>query len=219
MESETTTTQENPQTKVSPGKNISRLKVLGAIFTVFGLGLFVYFIYTVGVSEILNGIAKIGLGGFALILFVYFLRIVVRCTSWHLAVLSPYKLGYRENSFRQLLIGEALSSVIPLGILISGTAKAIAVRRRVPLVVGFSSVATENLFYSLMTGLFVAFGAFAFLRRFEIDPTWTYLIDFIIGFIFVSIVIGALMVIRQWHWASSLCEWFYNRGFFPKHFR
>ena len=31
---------------------------------------------------------------------------------------------------------------------ISGTAKAVAVRKRVPLVVGLSSVATENLFYS-----------------------------------------------------------------------
>lgn len=214
MESETTTADQKLNAPISTKKSINRLKVLGVVFTVLGIGLFSYFIYAFGFSEILAGIAKIGFGGFAIILFIYFLRLAVRAASWRLTVQSPYKLDFRDT-FPAVVMGEALSSIIPLGILISGTAKAIAVRRRVPLVIGFSSVATENLFYSLITGIFISAGAFLFLRLFEIDPAWTYLIDFFVGFIIVAMVIVALMVIRQWHWASSLCEWFYNRGFFP----
>jgi hypothetical protein len=198
-----------PQT--SKKKNINRLKILGVVFTILGIGLFSYFVYSVGLEAIFAGIGKIGFGGFAIILLLYLLKISVRATSWRLSVYDPYKLDFKDT-LPAVIIGEALSSIVPLGILISGTAKAVAVRRRVPLVVGLSSVATENLFYSLVTGLFICFGAFAFLRQFQLDPTFVYLIDFIIGFIILSIIVGVLMVVRQWHWASSICESLYKRG-------
>jgi hypothetical protein len=175
----------------------------------------VYFIYTVGLYEILEGIAKIGFDGFVIISFVYLFKLLVRAVAWKLTVYEPYDLSIRDT-LSAVVIGEALSSIIPLGILISGTAKAVAVRRRVPLVVGLSSVATENLFYTLVTGLFICFGAFAFLRRFELDPTLVILIDLMIGFIILSLVIGALMIIRQWHWASDACEWLYKKGILRK---
>ncbi len=201
---------QNSKVKRKHSKNIKRLKTLGLIFTIFGVGLFSYFVYSVGVSEILAGIAKIGFGGFAIILFLYFLKLSVRATAWRLSVHEPHELDFKDT-LPAVIIGEALSSIIPLGILVSGTAKAIAVRRRVPLVVGFASIATENLFYSLVTGLFICFGAFAFLRQFQIEPTLVYLIDFVIGFIIVWIIIGVLIIVRRWHWASNLCNWLYNR--------
>ena len=117
-----------------------------------------------------------------------------------------------RDTVSAVIIGEALSSLIPLGILISGTAKAVAVKKRVPLVVGFSSVATENLFYSLVTGLFICFGAFAFLRNFELAQGWIWTIDTLVAIIFLLITICVLLVVRQWHWASSMCEWLYNRN-------
>jgi len=82
----------------------------------------------------------------------------------------------------------------------------------VPIVVGLSSVATENLFYSLITGLFICFGAVAFLRSFDLDPGYVWLIDGVIVFIILSIALGLLMVIRRWHWASGICERLYERG-------
>ncbi|MDQ3633839.1 MAG: lysylphosphatidylglycerol synthase domain-containing protein [Acidobacteriota bacterium] len=193
-------------------KNIKHLKALGVIFSIFGAGLFLYFIHSVGLNEILAGIAKIGFGGFAIILLIYFLKLAVRAMAWRLSVYEPHKLDFKDT-LPAVIIGEALSNIIPLGILISGTAKAIAVRRRVPLVVGLASIATENLFYSLITGLFICFGAFVFLRQFQLDPSYIYLIDFVIGFIIICIIIGVLMVVRQWHWASNLCHWLYNRYF------
>ena len=102
--------------------------------------------------------------------------------------------------------------MIPLGILVSGTAKAVAVKRRIPLVVGLSSVATENLFFSLGAGLVIIFGGVLFLRSFELPDGWILTIDLIIGVITVLTILGFLMVIRQWHFLSSICESLYKRG-------
>lgn len=211
MNFQTGTAKQKSKTRLSNKKNVRRLKTLGVVFTVFGVALFAYFVYTVGLEEILAGVAKIGFGGFAVILLIYLAKLSTRALAWRLSVYAPYKLDFKDT-LPAVIIGEALSSMIPLGILVSGTAKAVAVRRRVPLVVGLSSIATENLFYSLVTGLFILFGAFAFLRRFELETTWVYVIDAIIGFILLCIIIGVMMVIRQWHWASWICERLYDRG-------
>lgn len=192
-------------------KALSRLKVAGIVFTLVGLGLFIYFIYTTGLGEIGEGIANVGLSGFALILFIYLLRVSVRASAWSLSVYGPYELRFRDT-FPAVIIGEALSSLIPLGILVSGTAKAVAVRRKVPLVVGLSSVATENLFYSFVTAVFISIGSFLFLRSFDLDPEYVWLIDVLLVFIVLLLAFVTLMIVRQWHWASGICERLYNRG-------
>lgn len=198
-----------PQNSSKSGK-IKRLKIAGLALTVAGLALFSYFVYSVGVNSILDGIQRIGFDGFALLMLIYFLRIVCRAYAWTLSVYEPYKLTVKDT-LPAVIIGEALSSLIPLGILVSGTSKAVAVRNRVPLVVGLSSIATENLFYSLVTGLFIVFGAVAFLRSFELETGWIATIDVLITIIFALIVFAVVVVVKQWHFLSSLCEWFYNR--------
>ena len=198
----------------SQGK-FTRLHALGILLTIAGLGLFVYFVYSVGVYEILGGILRIGISGFLVILLGYFARILIRAFAWKLCVNEPYKLSIFDT-MQAVIIGEALSSMIPLGILISGTAKAVAVRRRVPFVVAFSSIATENLFYSLGTGLFMAFGAIAFLKTFNLAEGWVYAADLMIGVIFTLIILGFIMVFRQWHFASAICQKVYEYGFLTK---
>jgi hypothetical protein len=111
-----------------------------------------------------------------------------------------------------VIIGEAMSSIIPLGILVSGTSKAVSVRKKMPIVVGLSTVATENLFYSLVTSLFIAFGAIVFLRNFELSESWVWMLDGLLVFIFLLIIFGVLMVVRQWHFLSKIFERLYERG-------
>jgi hypothetical protein len=209
------------ETKVQPSKptpqklnpkNITRLKILGVVLTLLGVALFAYFIASVGVEEILAGIGKIGFGGFAVIIVIYFARILMRAWAWKLSVYAPYQLDLRDT-LPAVIIGEALSSMIPLGILVSGTSKAVSVRNRVPLVVGLSSIATENLFYSLVTTLFIIFGAFSFLRTFELEQGWVITIDVLIGVSTLLIFLGCLMILRQWHFASSICDRIYEKGY------
>ena len=145
----------NPDTRKPrlSAKHTSRLTILGIILTIGGIGLFSYFVYAVGVNEIIANIDRFGFAGFAIILAIYFVRICMRAAAWSLSVYEPYSLRMKDT-IPAVIIGEAMSSMIPLGILISGTTKAVAVRKRVPLVVGLSSVATENLFYSFVTSVF-----------------------------------------------------------------
>jgi hypothetical protein len=197
--------------KISP-TTIARLKIAALVLTLAGLGLFSYFVYTVGFHEIVEGIGRIGFTGFAVILAIYFVRITLRAWAWTLSVYEPYSLSIRDT-LPAVIIGESMSSMIPLGILVSGTTKALAVRRRLPIVIGLSSVATENLFYSLVTSLFLIIGAFTFLRSFQLDEGWIITIDVLIAIIGVLVVLGILMVIRQWHFVSELCEMLYQAGY------
>lgn len=192
-------------------KHTSRLTIIGIILTVGGIALFTYFVYAVGVGEIMANIDKFGFAGFAVILGIYFLRICARAGAWTLSVYEPYALRMKDT-VPAVIIGEAMSSMIPLGILISGTTKAVAVRKRVPLVVGLSSVATENLFYSLVTSVFLILGAFTLLRSFELDEGWVLTIDILIAVICGVVIFLVLLVVKQWHFASETCEWLYRKG-------
>ena len=209
----TDTTVRSPESRIQSqkSKHINRLKIAAVVFTILGIALFVYFVVTVGYVEILRGIGKIGVDGFLILSFIYLLRLTSRAVAWKLSVYAPYRLEVRDT-LPAVIIGEAMSTMIPLGILISGTAKAVAVRKRVPLVVGLSSVATENLFYSLITGLYIALGGFAFLRSFDLAEGWRVTIDVLIVSIFALIAFGVVMVLRQWHFASEACEKIYQKG-------
>ena len=198
-------------TQPTPQKRYSRLKIAASVLTLFGIGLFAYLVYAVGVWEIFDGVVRFGAVGFAVILFNYFLRICVRSYTWKLSVHEPYRLTMKDT-IPAVVIGEALSSTIPLGILISGTSKAIAVRNRIPLVAGFSSVATENLFYSLMTGIYLIASAVILLRGYAVDESLLIAVNFMIVALSIATVLGLLMVIRQWHFASAICNWLYGKG-------
>jgi hypothetical protein len=192
-------------------KHTNRLTIIGAVLTIAGIGLFSYFVYAVGVEEIIANIDRFGVAGFAIILGIYFLRICMRAAAWVLSVYEPYSLGMRD-AVAAVIIGESMSSMIPLGILISGTTKAVAVRKRVPLVVGLSSVATENLFYSFVTSIFLIAGAYTFVRSFNLEEGWVLTIDVLIAVIFAVVIFLVLLIVRQWHFASETCEWLYQKG-------
>lgn len=201
---------ETPIPRLVP-HHINRLKIAAIVLTTIGVGLFAYFVYSIGYRELAGEIAKLGVSGFAVLLLLYFLRVIARASAWKLSVGKPYNLPIRDG-LAGVIIGEAMSSVIPLGILVSGTAKAIAVRRKLPLVVGLSSVATENLFYSFITSLFLILGSLTLVRSFELEEGWVFTIDLLIAALVAVIVFLVLLVVRQWHLASELCERLYQRG-------
>jgi len=183
------------------------------LLTIGGVGLFAYFIYSVGPRQIYDGVLNVGILGISVILAIHFIKICVRAIAWKLCVHGSYSLSLKDT-IPAVVIGEAMSSTIPLGILISGTAKAIAVRSRIPLVAGLSSVATENLFYSLATSVFLIVGGTVLLRGFALDESIVWTIDVLIVVVTVLILFAFLVVIRQWHFASATCNWLYEKGIF-----
>lgn len=139
----------------------------------------------------------------------------MRASAWKLSVHEPLSLRLKDT-IPAVIIGEALSSTIPIGIMISGTSKVIAVRKRIPMVAGFSSVATENLFYSLITTTFLIAGAVVLLRGFAVDESLALAINVLIVGLVVLLTLGFLMVIRQWHAPSAVCGWIYRKGFLQR---
>ena len=196
-------------------RGYSRLKVAGVLLTLGGIALFAYFVYKTGFYEIRDGVVHFGFAGFAVILFLYFLRICVRSYAWKLSVYENNGLRLRD-AIPAVIIGEALSSMLPLGILISGTSKAIAVRKRIPMVVAMSSVATENLFFTVITGVFLVLGGVVALHVFNLDESLVVTINFMIAVVAALAVFGFAAVIREWHIASEFCEWVYEKGFFQR---
>lgn len=207
----------NPATELqkNPTTKIKCLKLLGILLTAGGIAVFAYFVYAVGFHEIYHGVARFGIAGFVVILLLYLVKIYVRAYAWKLSVHDPYSLKIKDT-MPAVVIGEAMSNTIPLGILISGTSKAIAVRNRIPLVAGLSSVATENLFYSLTTSIFLIIGGIVMLRGFAIDESLVVTINFLMVSVSILVLLGFIMVIRQWHFASETCEWLYRRGFLTR---
>jgi hypothetical protein len=200
----------SPIPTISESK-FNRLTLIAAVLTLGGIALFSYFVYAVGFWEIWNGIVRFGVGGFAVILALYFGRLCVRAYAWKLSVHEPFQLDLRDT-VPAVIIGEAMSSTIPLGILISGTSKAVAVRRRIPLVAGLSSVATENLFYSFVTGTFLISGAVVLLTGYGTDDGLGFTLIAIISLLLFLIGLGILMVLRQWHIASWFAAWLFRKG-------
>ena len=208
---ETTEVNQGQQRRPIEPRHLNRLKIAGIVLTVGGLFLFAYFVYSTGVHEIWHNVSRFGAVGFAAILGIYFLRISARAAAWKLSVYEPYSLRFKDT-LPAVIIGEAMSSMIPLGILISGTTKAVAVRKQIPLVAGLSSIATENLFYSFTTSIFLILGALTFLRSFNGDEAFRLTIDVLIGVLVVLLILGVLMIVRQWHFASEICERLYRHG-------
>lgn len=206
---------EPQEIEVPQPKRLTRLRIAAVVLTLFGVGLFGFLIYSIGFNEIVDGIGRFGFAGFAVILSIYALRIVARSLAWKLSVYSPYSLKL-SDTIPAVIIGEAMSSTIPLGILISGTSKAVAVRNKIPLVAGLSSVATENLFYSLVTGIYLIAGAALMLRVSVIDEGVAWTLNGLIAALTVLLLLGITMVVRQWHFASELCERIYRKGFLTR---
>jgi hypothetical protein len=208
-------TNEEDLPQRSNPKHMKILRLMGILMTVLGIALFIFFVDRVGIDEVLENVKKVGWDGFAVILIGYFVRISARALSWSFAVYDPYKISFKDT-LPAVLMGEAMSSLIPMGPIISGTTKVVAVRRKVPLMVGFSSITIENLFYTHMTGLFIISGAVFVLQRYQPEGVWAYAIDGLIVVTSLTILFGIFVVIRQWHMLSDVAILATRIGVFPK---
>lgn len=200
--------------KPEPGK-FNRLKILAFFLTLAGVALFVYFISRVGLRELWEAVGRVGVGGFALIFLLYATRLAIRSFAWSFCVEKPYRLKFRD-AFQAVIMGEAMSSIIPLGIVVSGTTKSLAVRKKLPLFAGLSALAVENLFYSFITGLYIALAAIALILNFKLPEFWFWVSSLLIFIVAILIIAGVFMIVRQWHFASAIAEWIYQKGFLRK---
>jgi hypothetical protein len=184
---------------------------LGFLFGLLGLLLFAYFVRKAGLTEIVSGIERLG-AGFLLIIAISGVRHVVRSLAWTRCVEQPYRLRFRD-AFAARLMGDALGNIIPLAsVAVSEPSKAIFVRDRVPLLVGLSGLAVENIFYSLSVTLFIFAGTATMLLSFSLPKGLRYAS---IGALVVTaliIPVAYLLIRRQTRFLSGAIGFLGARG-------
>ena len=162
---------------------------LGIIFGLLGLLLFAYFVSRAGVGEIFSRIQRLG-AGFLLILAVSSIRYIVRGLAWTRCIERPYKLPFRD-AFAARIMGDALGNIIPfVSVAVSEPSKAVFVKDRVPLLVGLSGLAIENIFYALSVATFIFTGTATLLLTFSLPKPLRYAS---IGALVVTLIIIPLV--------------------------
>src|SRR5215207_1444926 len=204
-----------PDVAVSEKRSGSRrFASLGIIFGLLGLLLFAYFVRRAGVGEIASRIQQLG-AGFILILAISSIRYVVRSLAWTRCIEPPYRLPFRD-AFAARLMGDALGNIIPfISVAVSEPSKAVFVKDRVPLMVGLSGLAIENIFYGLTVAIFIFSGTATLLLSFSLPKPLRYAS---IGALMVTVVIVPLVYIiirRQSRFLSRAIGFIGDRGIVP----
>jgi hypothetical protein len=123
--------------------SLKRVFVAGTAF--LGTALFVYSIHALGMPHIQEALVRIG-WGFSAILLISGAREVARTLAWMRTIEGPVDLSFGD-AFRARLAGEALSALLPMGILVGEPAKAEHVGHRLPFATAFSALVIELAFY------------------------------------------------------------------------
>ncbi len=192
-----------------------RFAPLGIIFGLLGIGLFAYFVSRAGVGEIVSRIQQLG-AGFLLILAISSLRYVVRALAWTRCIEPGYRLPFR-NAFAARIMGDALGNIIPfVSVAVSEPSKAVFVKDRVPLMVGLSGLAIENIFYALTVTVFIFTGTATLLLSFSLPKPLRYAS---FGALIVTVLIlplAYLVIRRQSRFLSGALGFLANRGLATK---
>ena len=198
--------------KSSTSSNRSRrLAPIGILFALLGLALFAYSVKKAGISQIAEGIQRLGVG-FVLVLALSAVRQVVRSLAWTKCFEPPYRLSFRD-AFAARVMGDALGNIIPLAsVAVSEPSKAAFVRHRVPLMAGLSALAIENIFYSLSVVLFIFSGLTALLLSFTLPKPLRYAAFGSLVAIIVFAPLSYLIVRKRWRFLSGAFIWLHRRA-------
>jgi hypothetical protein len=207
---------EKPQPNAVETRSRSRrFAPLGIIFGLLGLVLFVYFVSSAGLGEILAGIQRLGLG-FLLIVAISSLRYVARGLAWTRCIEAPYRLPFRD-AFAARIMGDALGNIIPfVSVAVSEPSKGVFVKDKVPLLVGLPALAIENIFYALSVALFVFCGTATLLLTFSLPKPLRYASIVALCVTLVVVPLIYLLVRKQVRFLSGAFGLLLRRGIAPR---
>ncbi len=188
-----------------------RFTPLGIIFAVLGLALFAYFVKRAGIGQIADGIRRLG-AGFLIILAISAVRQIVRSFTWSLCVEDPYRLKFWD-AFRARVMGDAIGNVLPFAsFVISEPAKPALIRDRLPLMVGMSAIAIENIFYSLSVAVSISCGMIALLVSFSLPNGMRVGSLIVLAVILIVIATGTFLIRKQVRFISGTAGFLHRRG-------
>jgi hypothetical protein len=163
--------------------------------------LFTYFIWKAQPGGIWTNIKQLG-AGFMLVLIISSARPIVRSLAWTRCFEGDQRLPFRD-ALRAYLIGDAVGTLVPLGIVVSEPAKAALVRDRVPVLAGLSALAIENLFYGLSVVLFIFSGVVALMMSFTLKRPLRIISITALVVVVIVIAVALLVIRKKWRFLSG----------------
>lgn len=135
-----------------------------------GILLFAYSIDSVGWTNVVEGIRRVG-WGFVPILILSGLRFVLRAAAWRLCMPpdAQFSLG---QAFMAFLSGDAIGNVTPFGLLASEPAKVFLVRHRLATREAAASLAVDFVVYSLSAVSLIVVGLTVLLLTVPLTLGW-----------------------------------------------
>src|SRR5439155_24097706 len=130
---------------------------------------------------------------FAAILLLSGAREVARTLGWTRTVEGPAPLRFAQ-SFRARLVGEALNTLLPMGMMVGEPIKASHVGSDIPFATAFSALAVEFAFYCGSLAVLFGAGLLAFiaLNKVPIDDTPVMSFGLISGGVIAVILLTAV---------------------------
>src|SRR5438034_1701590 len=125
---------------------MTRLRMLRIGIVVAAVALFAESVRVLGGAQIIAGVKRVG-WGFSVILLLAFARDVARALAWTRAVNVPDSLRF-VPAFRARLAGEALNTLLPMGMVVVEPTKASKVSGEIGLASAFRALAVEFAFYT-----------------------------------------------------------------------
>ena len=150
---------------------MNRRQVLRVAVGFAGIALFAQSLHIVGLERIRDGVGRVG-WGFAAILMLSGARELARTLAWTRTVEGPAPLRFAQ-AFRARLVGEALNTLLPMGMMVGEPIKASHVGTDIPFATAFTALAVEFAFYCGSLALLFGAGLLAFigLNKVPIDDT------------------------------------------------
>ena len=196
--------------KIGKSRITRKHKALGIVFTGLGVLLFAYSVRKAGLGEIGGGIRRLGFG-FLIVFALGGVRQAIHAICWVKSCELPYRLRFRD-AFKARLMGDAVGNIVPFGVVLSEPSKPMFIRDRIPLMVGISAIAIENVFYALSVALFISTGALVLLLSFPLPKSLRYVSLGALVAVIVIVPVGALVIRKQWRFISGALAFAGNRG-------
>ncbi|MFN8062742.1 MAG: lysylphosphatidylglycerol synthase domain-containing protein [Vicinamibacterales bacterium] len=186
----------------------------GWLVVAIGIALFAITLSRAGVDEVVAGLSKLG-WGFALVLLLSGARFLFRARAWQLCVPRPDDLS-TWRALESLLIGDAAGNLTPLGLVASESTKIVYARAHLTLIDTVSSIALENVFYTLTVCVVIGAGCGALLVRVDAVPEMVRLVALggVTVFIVIALLIAALLVANV-PVLTPAVAWLDRRGWLP----
>lgn len=177
-------------------------RLLAIVSAIIGLALFVYVIRQTGLGEIGERVRQLG-AGFLLILLISAFRYLTRSMSW-LRCMAPKErhVGFWAL-WRARLAGEAIGD-LTFGPMVAEPLKLIALGDRISLSSRVSSLAVENICYTISSCMMVMAGAIALLASFGLEGSLRAAMLAALAAV-IAVIAGSFIVIgRRWKLCSGL---------------